>query len=540
MDGGAQTYEIQVLIGQSISAVEPLLTTARDHQGAAGLAPHERALALLEASTVGLVDAEAMKALGVKLAGMTPLSVPPSAAGRASAAAGGAGSAAGAGASGRDTLFYVVDVDTIPGLGEATDGLPAAYRSWRFQSRASDASALRERYRALHWSSVPVEAPPPPQPRSGAPAAALKPLIVHPMLTDECPRLSAALASARLASETRGREARRAKVPDLRSHLKEAIKAAEAEGPGAHANVTALSAETDPVPEPSEDMLPTDLVPLPKSDPAHAAVLAALPRGSVPVRIRRVNVPEREQLFSQYVASLPARHQQQVRSYHGTPQVAWASSIARTGPDLRLAGSNVGKVYGAGFYTDKSTPYPLGIAGTGSLLVLQVAPGRTTPTGNSSTTAGDLKAAGFDSVAPGNWHILFHPDAVRVDYIADYSLGEAAEEKRLAIQAAYLAAVKKRDVEEMVRKAKLQKASARMAMITQYVKRCESLQSGLSEANVEMRSRLAFLEAQQFKQGLPMYARKDDIVKQIRENRCSIVIGGTGTGKVNTFRHLMI
>lgn len=46
----------------------------------------------------------------------------------------------------------------------------------------------------------------------------------------------------------------------------------------------------------------------------------------------------------------------------------------------------------------------MGIAGNGSLLVLTVAPGRSTPNGNSSTTAGDLKKAGFDSVAPHAWH----------------------------------------------------------------------------------------------------------------------------------------
>lgn len=86
-------------------------------------------------------------------------------------------------------------------------------------------------------------------------------------------------------------------------------------------------------------------------------------------------------------------------------------------------------------------------------------------------------------------------------------------------------------MKEMVRTAKLQKAEARLRMIEQYIRPCARLREGLSEDNVTPRARLAFLEGTQFKQGLPMYACKDAIVDMIQRNPCSIVIGGTGTGK---------
>jgi hypothetical protein len=105
----------------------------------------------------------------------------------------------------------------------------------------------------------------------------------------------------------------------------------------------------------------------------------------------------------------------------GTPQVAFANSIARNGPDLSRAGSTTGTALGAGFYTDTNNPYPESIAGpNGSLLMCTVAPGKIMPGANSSTTASSLRSAGFDSVTNGSippWHVMFHPDAVVVDYI---------------------------------------------------------------------------------------------------------------------------
>jgi O-acetyl-ADP-ribose deacetylase (regulator of RNase III) len=504
-------YQLQVLVGYTDSHVEPLLTTQRDAEGAAGIAPHARAVDLLDDSTAGLLDAASLAALRAALTDVSPIR----------ATFGGSPDQP-------EPLVFVVDIDTVAALHESADDLPAAFRQWR----TSTGGRAQMRYRALAWSTVPVQVPPPPHSRPGALPRALAPMAVHVMLTPACHGLAGALRSVHEVGEVRARWCLRARVPTLRKELATAKSAAEAELPAAEANKDALAVETELVPEPTDDMLPKDLVPLSVEDPDYRKVQELLPPDRPPIRIRRVDVPERVELCAQYSARLPLPHQGKVQTFHGTPRVEAASSIARTGPNLSLAGTNIGKVYGAGFYTDRTSAYPCGVAGSGSVLVLEVAPGRTTPHGNSSTTAADLHASGFDSVAPNNWHILFHPDAVHVKFIADFSLGTDTDGGRAAaLRAVYDAAVAKRQVKEMVRLAQLQKAQARVDMIRQYVERCNRLNHDLNDANVEVRARLAFLEAHQFKQGLPMYARKNDIVEMIKTSPCCIIIGGTGTGK---------
>ena len=105
----------------------------------------------------------------------------------------------------------------------------------------------------------------------------------------------------------------------------------------------------------------------------------------------------------------------------GTPQVTFANSIARHGPDLSKAGSTTGTALGAGFYTSTENSYPESISGpNGSVLVCRVAPGKMMLNASSSTTASSVQSAGFDSVTTQNgppWHVMFHPDSVLVDYI---------------------------------------------------------------------------------------------------------------------------
>ncbi len=140
--------------------------------------------------------------------------------------------------------------------------------------------------------------------------------------------------------------------------------------------------------------------------------------GRTPVRYRKVSIAERNKLFDDYVSSRNRTHDGSIslptttHTFHGTPQVEAASSIARIGPCLKRAGSNIGVAYGRGFYSDKDPVYPESVAGRGSVLALSVAPARSTLSANSSTKAASLASQGFDSVAVNGWHILFHPDAV--------------------------------------------------------------------------------------------------------------------------------
>jgi len=171
---------------------------------------------------------------------------------------------------------------------------------------------------------------------------------------------------------------------------------------------------SQPLPQvtPAQVPPPSDISVLNPTDPEYMTVAAFATQHPV-VNIKKVNVPVRNQRFAAYVASLPGDKQQTVRAFHGTPKGDNANAIARGGPDITKAGSNVGAVFGQGFYTaeDPSTSESYAKA-TGALCVLTVAPGRMKNGGTSSDTAASL--GGNDSImAPRNppWHIMFHPDA---------------------------------------------------------------------------------------------------------------------------------
>jgi O-acetyl-ADP-ribose deacetylase (regulator of RNase III) len=250
------------------------------------------------------------------------------------------------------------------------------------------------------------------------------------------------------------------------------IEAANSETDGLALHVEQLSIESDPVPPLESFPESQDIVTL--AEPPTGVKLTS--GSKQPVRIRKINIPEREERFDAYLKSRASGFQSSARSFHGTPTLQAAASIARTGPDLSRAGKNIGKVYGAGFYTDTDPRYPEGVAGSGSVLVCTVAPGKSCSKGDSSTTAATLSAQGFDSVAPNGWHVLFHPDAVRVDYIVDYSFqGDEASEKRLAQEKSHQLAEKQREIQEMSRKAKLASKRARQKMVQTFVTRCGEL-----------------------------------------------------------------
>jgi len=312
------------------------------------------------------------------------------------------------------------------------------------------------------------------------------------------------------------------------------IAAAKSEQKPLEKHITQLSIESDPVP-PVESM-PADQDIVTLAQPPAGVKLTSGQRQ--PVRIRKVNMPDREDRFNAYLKSRASGFQQSARSYHGTASQAAANSIARTGPDLARAGSANGTAYGAGFYTDTDPSYPEGLAGSGSVLVCTVAPGKSCPNGNSSTTAASLAAQGYDSVAPGGWHVLFHPDAVRVDYIVDYSFqGDDGAEKRAAQEKARELAIQERETLEMTRKAKLSSKLARQHMVEAFIDRCTDLKKKVKTDphSFPIVKQLHFVERTQFYdkkgEGLPMYARKWEIVNMIRTQGCCIVKGGTGTGK---------
>ena len=50
--------------------------------------------------------------------------------------------------------------------------------------------------------------------------------------------------------------------------------------------------------------------------------------------------------------------------------------------------------------------------------------------------------------------------------------------------------------------------------------------------DVEPVARHFSIEHQQFKQGLPMYAEKEDLLAKLQSAQCVVLKGGTGIGKV--------
>ena len=171
--------------------------------------------------------------------------------------------------------------------------------------------------------------------------------------------------------------------------------------------------------ETQEALKDMDLVVLDPGDAEYISAATALSssggQNHPPITcIKKVILPARLNSFKAYAKGLQSSgapiHSTQV--FHGTPQVDWANSIARNGPDISRAGSNVGKVYGAGFYSAEVPQ--LGYAGTsGSMLLCDVTDGRICTSGNGSTTASTLAAMSppCHSVVPGNsYHILFHPE----------------------------------------------------------------------------------------------------------------------------------
>lgn len=83
--------------------------------------------------------------------------------------------------------------------------------------------------------------------------------------------------------------------------LQATIKNAEAELPSVQLSIRELRVETDPVPEPSPSFLPHDLMPLNSTSKEFLDVQAQITGGKIPVRVRKVNVPERSQRFDAYV-----------------------------------------------------------------------------------------------------------------------------------------------------------------------------------------------------------------------------------------------
>ena len=116
--------------------------------------------------------------------------------------------------------------------------------------------------------------------------------------------------------------------------------------------------------------------------------------------------------------------------FHGTTPASNAHSIARSGPDFSLIGSANGHVHGRGFYTSSDITVAASYAeDMGAVCICTAALGNVKSSGRSRDTAGSLLQQGYHSVVAANRGItvLFHPDAVHVQYIINQVADPAAD-----------------------------------------------------------------------------------------------------------------
>lgn len=117
-----------------------------------------------------------------------------------------------------------------------------------------------------------------------------------------------------------------------------------------------------------------------------------------------------------------------------------------------------------------------------------------------------------------------------VDHGVDSS---AATQEEILQRQAYEKAVADREVKEKLREAEVSKLEARCEMVNYFSGVCAELASStpLTGDNINYLVRKFKLEQIQFDHKLPMYARKKEFLRMIRDNQAVVVKGGTGTGK---------
>lgn len=146
--------------------------------------------------------------------------------------------------------------------------------------------------------------------------------------------------------------------------------------------------------------------------------------------------------------------------YHGTDPIANANAIARKGPDIKLAGSKTGHMFGLGLYAVEANRIDIArqyAQSAGGICVCQALRGKP-KTNNLSPndTAGSLYQAGYHSVQDptSGYIVLFHPDSVVVSHVISFgpddSLDEQLAAERVKLQAEWEAAENQRKLQLQV------------------------------------------------------------------------------------------
>ena len=419
--------------------------------------------------------------------------------------------------------LYLVHVDAVPGLRAETEHAERKFAAFVASPRYRTAPIDFKEMTGLKW----------------APAARL----VSPPFPKSNP-WSVTVFSAGAVKEWLTAKAEELK-PDLAALLLDRIESerdrATNEVPHLQANLRKHSALIPPV---SQAQVPvvSDLTFLAPTSTEFQKVAHKF-QSLVPITaIKKVNVTSRLSRFTQYTSALPAPHNQIEHSYHGTPNAANANAIARQGPDLTKAGQSNGTALGSGFYTSQNVSTAFSYCKGGSICVLRVALGVSSTSADGSTTASSLAAMSppcssvtHHASQDDRWFILFHSDAVVVDYIVTFGPpGDGSSEHDRLQQQAYEKKMRERDAKETARQAKIVEIQSHMAMVDYFVQVCDTMSAGLSQANAAGRHSKFEHEVQQFTHKLPMYGRKAEFLEDLSQCQTLILRGGTGIGKTVT------
>jgi hypothetical protein len=167
----------------------------------------------------------------------------------------------------------------------------------------------------------------------------------------------------------------------------------------------------------------------------------------------------------------------------------------------------------------------------GAICVCTAAPGVMGYGGDESVSAATLAAEGCHSVVRGDWHVLFHPDALRVDFVVDFGTDDTVDARKAAAEQD---AREKHALNAEVRAQEARAKQNRVAMGEYFAERCglavEGLE-GLGAEKLAQRRKLFEREAQQYKQALPMYAFKKQFLDSLKGANGLVLQGGTGVGR---------
>lgn len=416
--------------------------------------------------------------------------------------------------------LYLVHVDAVPGLRAATADIEQKFAAFVSSPKYRAAPHEYKEMSGLRWASA-ARFVSPPFPKANTWAVTVfSAAAVKEWLTKTAAELK----------------------PHLATVLREKIESERDKATGEVASLQArLTRHSVPIPPVTQSQVPpvSDLTFLAPASAEYQKVAHKFHTLAPITAIKKVNVASRVSRFNQYTQALAPEHRQIEHSYHGTQGAASADAIARSGPDLTKAGQSNGTALGSGFYTTQNVNTAFSYCKGGSICVLRVAPGMSATNADTSTTASSLAAmtppcssVTHHAAQDDRWFILFHSDAVVVDYIVRFGhAGDGASEQDRLRQQAFEIKVRERNAQETAREAKLVEIQSHMTMIDYFVKVCDEMTVGLTEANALGRNAKFDIEIQQFTHKLPMYGRKGEFLDHMKSCQTLILKGGTGIGK---------